>query len=193
MAKIGTKKREQWQGARFCEEAGKGQSQECDGKCHDATHRVERAKREECLGIPHTDARDLAKTTPEGLSQHESKINNDGKTRVVKRCVQTEVEPNTRQRRHGTCAGKPIGKTSLTGINRRAGKDANPKRDIKHRVPPRAASQKQNHHKGACPLCGGFGGGYLAPCMTSSRVTFTACWVGTQSTFRNSAATVIGI
>ena len=55
---------------------------------------VERAKREERLGIPHADARDLAKTTPEGLSQHESKIHNDGKTRVVKRCVNAFVEPN---------------------------------------------------------------------------------------------------
>ena len=43
------------------------------------------------------------------------------------------------------------------------------------------------------PLCGGSGRGYLAPCMTSSRVTLTACCVGTQSTFRNSAATVMGI
>ena len=60
------------------------------------THRVERAKREKCLSISHADARGLAKTTPEGLSQHESKIHDDGKTCVVKRCVQTEIEPNTR-------------------------------------------------------------------------------------------------
>ena len=93
MAKIDTK-REQWQGARFCEEAGEGQGQECDGKCHDATHRVERAKREERLGIPHADARDLAKTTPEGLSQHESKIDDDRKTGMVKRRVNAFVEPN---------------------------------------------------------------------------------------------------
>ena len=64
-------KREQWQGARFCEEAGEGQGQECDGKCHDAAYRVERAKREERLGIPHADARDLAKTTPGTQSARE--------------------------------------------------------------------------------------------------------------------------
>lgn len=75
----------------------------------------------------------MAKTTPEGLSQHESKIHDDGKTCVVKRCVNTLVEPNARKSRHGTCAGKLIGKPSLSGINDRAGKDANPKRDIEHR------------------------------------------------------------
>ena len=61
-----------------------------------AKHDRERAKREKCLSISHADARGLAKTTPEGLSQHESKIHDDGKTCVVKRCVQTEIEPNTR-------------------------------------------------------------------------------------------------
>lgn len=95
------------------QEAGEGQGQECDGKCHDATHRVERAKREERLGIPHADARRVAKAPPERLSEHKGKVDDDRKTGVVKRCVQTEVEPNARQRRHGTCAGKPIGKPSL--------------------------------------------------------------------------------
>ena len=89
-------KREQWQGARFRDEAGEGQGQERASKCHDATHRVERAKREKCLSISHADARGLAKTTPEGLSQHEIKLHDDSKTCVVKRCVQTEIEPNTR-------------------------------------------------------------------------------------------------
>ena len=49
-------KREQWQGVQFCDEAGEGKDQECDGKCHDAAHRVERAKREERLDVPHTNA-----------------------------------------------------------------------------------------------------------------------------------------
>lgn len=129
-------KREQWQGARFCDEAGEGKDQERGGKCHDATHRVERAKREECLGISHADARDLAKTTPEGLSQNEGKIHDDGKTCVVKRCVQTEVESNARKRRHGARASKLIGKPPLTGINHRTGKDADPKWDVEHRAPP---------------------------------------------------------
>lgn len=129
-------KREQWQGARFCEEAEKGKDQERGGKCHDATHRVERAKREECLGISHADARGLAKTTPEGLSQHESKLHDDGKACVVKRCVQTKVEPDACKSRHRTRAGKLIGEPSLADINRRAGKDAEPKRDIYHRAPP---------------------------------------------------------
>ena len=58
-------KREQWQEARFCEEAGEGKDQERDGKCRDAAHRVERAKREERLGVPHADTWGVANTTPE--------------------------------------------------------------------------------------------------------------------------------
>lgn len=87
-------KREQWQGARFCDEAGDGKDQERSGKCDDAAHRVERAKRKECLGISHADARGLAKTTSEGLSQHESKVDDDRKTGMVKRRVNAFVEPN---------------------------------------------------------------------------------------------------
>ena len=101
-----------------------------------AKHDRERAKREKCLGISHADARDLAKTTPEGLSQNESKIHDDSKTCVVKRCVQTEVEPNARKGRHGARASKLIGKPPLTGINHRTGKDADPKWDVEHRAPP---------------------------------------------------------
>ena len=68
--------------------------QESDGKCHDAAHRVERAKREERLGVPHANTRGLAKTTPEGLSQHKGKVDDDRKTSVVKRRVNAFVEPN---------------------------------------------------------------------------------------------------
>ena len=131
MAKIGTKNGSNGRERDFVMRQ-EGQGQERAGKCHDATHRVERAKREKCLSISHADARGLAKTTPEGLSQHESKIHDDSKTCVVKRCVNTSVEPNACKRRHRTHAGKLIGKPPLTGINHRAGKDTNPKRDIDH-------------------------------------------------------------
>ncbi len=125
-------KREQWQGTRFCDEAGEGKDQERGGKCHDATQRVERAKREKRLGIPHADAGGLANTTPERLSEHKGKVDDDRKTGVVKRRVNTSVESNACKRRHRTHAGKLIGKPPLTGINHRAGKDTNPKRDIDH-------------------------------------------------------------
>ena len=136
-------KRQQRQGARFCEEAGEGKGQERDGKCHNAAQRVERAKRKECLNIPHANARGVANTTPERLGKHKDKVDDDRKTGVVKRRVNALVESNARKRRHGTRAGKLIGKASLTGINRRAGKDANPKRNIDHRTPPWAAAQTQ--------------------------------------------------
>ena len=87
-------KREQWQRARFCDDAEEGKDQERDGKCHDAAHRIEGAKREECLGVPHAKARGLAKTTPEGLSQHKGKLDDDRKTGMVKRRVNAFVEPN---------------------------------------------------------------------------------------------------
>lgn len=64
MAKIGTKTAAK-AGSAICEEAGEGKGQERNGKCHDAAHRVERAKREERLGVPHANARDVANTTPE--------------------------------------------------------------------------------------------------------------------------------
>ena len=89
-------KRQQWQGARFCDEAGEGEDQERGGKCHDATHGIEGAKREERLDVSHAYAWGLAKATPERFSQHENQVHDDGKTRVVKCCVQTEVEPNAR-------------------------------------------------------------------------------------------------
>lgn len=78
-------KREQWQGARFCEEAGEGKDQERDGKCHDAAQRVKRAKREERLDVPHADAGGVAKAPPERLSEHKGKVDDDRKTGVVKR------------------------------------------------------------------------------------------------------------
>lgn len=90
------------------------------------------AKREKRLGIPHADAGGLANTTPERLSEHKGKVDDDRKTGVVKRRVNTSVEPNACKRRHRTHAGKLIGKPPLKGINHRAGKDTNPKRDIDH-------------------------------------------------------------
>ena len=87
-------KREQRQGARFCEEAGEGKGQERDGKCHDAAQRVERAKREERLGVPHANARSAANTTPKRLSEHKGKVDDDRKTGVVKRSGNALVEPN---------------------------------------------------------------------------------------------------
>ena len=135
-------KRQQRQGARFCEEAGEGKGQERDGKCHDAAHRVKRAKREECLGISHADARGLTEAPPKRLSQHKRKVHDDRKTSVVKCRVQARIQPHARKRRHRTRAGKLIGKASLTGINRRAGKDADPKWDIDHRTPPGTALSK---------------------------------------------------
>lgn len=74
----------------------------------------------------------LANTTPERLSEHKGKVDDDRKTGVVKRRVNTSVEPNACKRRHRTHAGKLIGKPPLKGINHRAGKDTNPKRDIDH-------------------------------------------------------------
>ena len=53
-----------------------------------------RAKREERLDVPHANARSLAKTTPEGLSQHKGKVDDDRKTGMVKRRVNAFVEPN---------------------------------------------------------------------------------------------------
>lgn len=84
------------------------------------------------LASPHADAGGLANTMPEGLSQNESKIHDDGKTCVVKRCVQTEVEPNARKRRHGARGGKRVGKPPFTDINHRTGKGADPKGNIDH-------------------------------------------------------------
>ena len=55
---------------------------------------IERAKREECFGVPHANARGLAKTTPEGLSQNKGKVDDDRKTGMVKRRVNAFVEPN---------------------------------------------------------------------------------------------------
>lgn len=78
----------------FCNEAGEGKDQERDGKCHDAAQRVERAKREERLDVPHADAGGVANTTPERLSKHKGKVDDDRKTGVVKRRINTFVEPN---------------------------------------------------------------------------------------------------
>ena len=93
---------EQWQGARFCDEAGEGKDQERGGKCHDATHWVERAKREECLGISHADAGGLTEAPPEGLGQRERKVHDDRKASAVKCRVQARIQPHARKRRHGT-------------------------------------------------------------------------------------------
>lgn len=46
------------------------------------------------LTSPHANARSLAKTTPEGLSQHKGKVDDDRKTGMVKRRVNAFVEPN---------------------------------------------------------------------------------------------------
>lgn len=92
---ISAQKREQWQGARFCEEAGEGQTRSATAN---ATMPPEgrACKARRAPWHPHADAGGLANTTPERLSEHESKIHDDSKTCVVKRCVQTEIEPNTR-------------------------------------------------------------------------------------------------
>lgn len=131
MANIGTKNGK-WQGARFCEEAGEGQDQERDGKCHDAAQRVERAKREKCLSISHADAGGLAETPPKRLGQHKGKVHDNGRTGVVKRRVQAPVQPNACKRRHGACGGKRVGKPPFTDINHRTGKGADPKGNIDH-------------------------------------------------------------
>ena len=73
-------KRQQRQGSRFCDETGGGKGQERDGKCHDAAHRVERAKREERLGVPHANAGSVANTTPKQLRKHKGKADDDRKT-----------------------------------------------------------------------------------------------------------------
>jgi len=136
-------KRQQRQGARFCNETSGGKGQERNRKRDDTTQGIEGAKGKERLGVPHANARGVANTTPERLSKHKGKVDDNRKTSVVKGCVNAPVEPNARKRSHGARAGKLIGKPSLTGINRRAGKDANPKRDIEHRTPPWAAAQTQ--------------------------------------------------
>ncbi len=135
----------------------------------------------------------MAKAPPERLSKHQDEVHDDRKTGVFKRRVNASAEPNARKRRDRTRTGKLIGKPPLTGINERTGKGAQPKRDIEQRNPLNLGLKRKNHRKGACPFVVVFGGGYLAPCITSSRVTLTACCVGTQSTLRNSAATVMGI
>lgn len=84
MAKIGTKNGSNGRERDFCDEAGEGKDQERGGKCHDATHRVERAKREERLGISHADAGGLAMSPPKRLSQHKRKVHDDRKASVVK-------------------------------------------------------------------------------------------------------------
>mgnify|MGYP000452975956 CR=1 FL=1 len=136
-------KRQQWQGARFCDETGGGKGQERSRKRDDTTQGIEGTKGKERLGVPHTNAGSVANTTPKRLSKHKGKVGDGSKTGMVKRRVNALVEPNACKRRHRTRAGKLIGKPSLTGINRRAGKDANPKRNIDHLTPPWAAAQTQ--------------------------------------------------
>ena len=102
---------------------------------------VQRAK--ERLGVPHANAGSVANTTPEQLGKHKGKADDESKTGMVKRRVNALVEPDACKRRHGTRTGKLVGKPPLTDINRRAGKDANPKRDIDHLTPPWAAAQTQ--------------------------------------------------
>ena len=94
MAKIGTKNGSNGRERDFVKRAGEGQGQECDGKCHDAAQRVERAKREERLDVPHADAGGLTEVPPERLSEHKGKVDDDRKTGVVKRRINTFVEPN---------------------------------------------------------------------------------------------------
>ena len=88
MAKIGTKNGSNGRERDFV------MGQERDGKCHDATHRVERAKREERLGVPHANAGSAANATPKRLGEHKGKVDDDRKTGVVKRRVNAFVEPN---------------------------------------------------------------------------------------------------
>ena len=93
MAKIGTKNGSNGRERDFVMRQ-EGKDQERDGKCHDAAHRVERAKREERLDVPHANAGGVANTTPERLSEHKGKVDDDRKTGVVKRRVNAFVEPN---------------------------------------------------------------------------------------------------
>ena len=56
--------------------------------------RVERAKREERLDVPHANAGGLTEVPPERLSEHKGKVDDDRKTGVVKRRINTFVEPD---------------------------------------------------------------------------------------------------
>ena len=88
MANIGTKNGSNGRERDFVKRQERVRDQERDGKCHDAAQRVERAKREERLDVPHADARGLAEAPPERLSEHKGKVDDDRKTGVVKRRVQ---------------------------------------------------------------------------------------------------------
>ena len=94
MAKIGTKNGSNGRERDFVKRQERARARSASGKCHDATHRVERAKREECFGVPHANPRGLAKAPPERLSKHKGKVDDDRKTGMIKCSVNAPVEPN---------------------------------------------------------------------------------------------------